>query len=89
MKKHQGEITISFEMAPKCKTCRLVTTTKVGDDMQITILHHEDGFVYFNLSDLGNQRKDIIAYITEIKPEIQSGVYCAGLIDMDKEEICC
>lgn len=76
-------------MAPKCKTCRLVTTAKVGGDMQLTILHHEVGFVYFNLSDLGNQRKDIKKYVTEIQSKIQSGAYCAELIDMEKEEICC
>lgn len=76
-------------MAPKSKTCRLVATTKVGDEIQLSVLHHEDGFIYFNLNDTNKQRKDVQEYITELQPKILDGVYSAELIDMEKEEICC
>ncbi|WP_112182449.1 MULTISPECIES: hypothetical protein [Paraliobacillus] len=76
-------------MAPKCETCRLVATTKVEDEILLTVLHSEDGFVYFNLTDIENQREDIQVYITELQPKILSGAYCAELIDMEKEEVCC
>ncbi|WP_407271367.1 hypothetical protein [Radiobacillus sp. PE A8.2] len=76
-------------MAPKGKNCRLVATTKIGEEINLSVLHSEDGFVYFKLSDTAKQRKDIQEYITDLQPKILSGVYNAELVDMKKEEICC
>ncbi|GGM27806.1 hypothetical protein GCM10011351_12120 [Paraliobacillus quinghaiensis] len=76
-------------MAPKSKTCRLVATTTVGGETQLSVLHHEDGFVYFNLKDTDKQREDIKEYINELQPKILEGVYSAELVDMEEEEICC
>lgn len=76
-------------MAPKGQNCRLVATAKDGMDFYLSVLHDEDGFVYFNLNDIDQQRKDIQEYITELQPKILSGVYNAELVDMSKEEICC
>ncbi|MBM7573363.1 hypothetical protein JOC48_003925 [Aquibacillus albus] len=86
---HQEEIKIAFKMPPKGKTCRLVATTKVGEETHISVLHNEEGFVYFNLSEKDKQRQDIQEYISELQPKIQSGIYQAELVDMKKEEICC
>ncbi|WP_186580653.1 hypothetical protein [Aquibacillus kalidii] len=76
-------------MAPKSKTCRLVATTKMGADVHLTVLHQEDGFVYFQLSETDKQRKDIQEYISNLQPKILSGVYNTELVDMSTEEICC
>lgn len=76
-------------MAPRCKTCRLVATTEAEGETLLTVLHSEDGFVYFNLTDIENQREDIQVYIKKLQPKILSGDYCAELIDMEKEEVCC
>ncbi|MCT2535221.1 hypothetical protein NC661_11940 [Aquibacillus koreensis] len=76
-------------MAPKCETCRLVATTKIEEDIHLTVLHNEEGFVYFKLSETDNQRNDIKAYIKDLQPKILSGVYQSELVDMTKEEICC
>ncbi|MBM7541618.1 hypothetical protein [Amphibacillus cookii] len=82
-------MTISFEMAPKGKTCRLVTTVQVGEDIQVTILHKDNGFIYFMLSEIKQQAHDIQIYINKLIPKIKSGKYQAELVEMEKEEICC
>ncbi|WP_171038094.1 hypothetical protein [Aquibacillus sediminis] len=76
-------------MAPKANNLRLVATTKQDQDIHVTILDQEVGFIYFYLSDIKLQRKDVQAYITDLHPKILSGVYDAQLVDMAKEEICC
>lgn len=87
--KNQEEITISLKMAPKSEMCRLVATAKDENDVQITVLHQEDGFVYFPLSELKEQRNDIVEYIASLHSEIVAGAYQTRLVDMEKEEICC
>ncbi len=76
-------------MAPKCETCRLVATTKVEEDIHLTVLHNKEGFVYFKLSETDKQRNDIKTYIMDLQPKILSGAYHSELVDMTKEEICC
>ncbi|MRH43193.1 hypothetical protein GH741_10925 [Aquibacillus halophilus] len=76
---------MSFEMPPKCETCRLVGTTKDEDQICVTVLHYEEGFVYFRLSETRDQRKDIEEYIIDLLPKILSGVYHVELIDMGEE----
>ena len=76
-------------MAPKSKTCRLVATTKVAEEIHLSVLHYEDGFIYFNLKDTDKQREDIQEYIIELQSKILEGVYSAELVDMENEEICC
>ncbi|MCZ0701660.1 hypothetical protein J2T56_000132 [Natronobacillus azotifigens] len=66
-----------------------MATTKDKKDIQLSILHYEDGFVYFSLADINKQREDIQAYITELQPKILSGEFNPKLIDMENEEICC
>ena len=85
---NQEEIKIAFEMPPKSKTCRLVATEKVDDEFHLTVLDYENGFIYFKLSDIDQQREDIQSYIEELLPKILSGVYNTELVDMEKEEIC-
>ncbi|WP_182200171.1 hypothetical protein [Paraliobacillus salinarum] len=86
---NQEEITISFEMAPKCDTCRLVATVKDDEDVQLTILHQEEGFIYFPLSMVDEQREDVRKYITSIQPKIESGAYQIELVKMTSDEACC
>ncbi|MDL4842318.1 hypothetical protein [Aquibacillus rhizosphaerae] len=76
-------------MAPKGKTCRLVATTKVEEDIHISVLHNEKGFVYFKLTETNEQLNDIQEYIKELQPKILSGAYHTQLVDMAKEEVCC
>lgn len=75
-------------MAPKGDTCRLVATTKVGEEIHLSVLHNEKGFVYFNLSETNSQPNDIKEYITDLQPKILSGAYHSELVDMTREEIC-
>ncbi len=76
-------------MPPKGETCRLVATTKVGADINLCVLCYQEGFVYFQLNDISEQREDIKKYITDLQPKILSGVYHTELVDMEKEEVCC
>lgn len=80
---------ISFEMAPKGKTCRLVSTKNNDEDVQLTILHKDQGFIYFNLSELNEQPTDVQVYIDSLLPKIKTGSYQPELVEMEKEEICC
>ncbi|MBM7541626.1 hypothetical protein [Amphibacillus cookii] len=82
-------MTISFEMAPKGKACRLVATSKTEETTQLTVLHREQGFIYFNLADLSEQTHDVQAYIEALIPNIEAGKYQMELVEMNQEEVCC
>ncbi|SEN71877.1 hypothetical protein SAMN04488134_101724 [Amphibacillus marinus] len=82
-------MTISFEMAPKGETCRLVATSKHAENVHLTILHREQGFLYFDLAELTDQSDDIQAYIHDIESNILAGRYQMELVEMNDEEICC
>ncbi|WP_374065667.1 hypothetical protein [Paraliobacillus sp. JSM ZJ581] len=76
-------------MAPKGDTCRLVATVKEKEDVQLTVLHQDKGFIYFPLSKKNEQPKDIEEYITSIQSEIESGAYQIKLVNMTAEEAYC
>ncbi|CQR45973.1 hypothetical protein BN1058_00216 [Paraliobacillus sp. PM-2] len=76
-------------MAPKGDTCRLVATVKEEEDIQLTVLHQDKGFLYFPLSKTNEQSKDIKEYISSIQSKIESGIYQIELVDMNKEATYC
>ncbi|WP_163538666.1 hypothetical protein [Gracilibacillus sp. YIM 98692] len=86
--KNRRSFTILKEMAPKCETCRLVATVNKEEEIHLTVLHKEDGFVYFKLKDIDKQREDIQVYIKELQPKIETGEFQVGLVDMEKELVC-
>lgn len=76
-------------MAPKGKTCRVVTTKKLEDDIAVACLDHDKGFIYFNLSEIDHQPENIKNYITPLMDQIKAGAFETPLIDMNDEEVCC
>ncbi|GEN56563.1 hypothetical protein GCM10012290_11750 [Halolactibacillus alkaliphilus] len=77
------------KLAPKGKSCRIVTTKKIEDDIAVACLDHKEGFIYFNLSDLSKQTEHIQAYVTPLIEQIKAGDYETPLVDMNDEEVCC
>lgn len=78
---------MAFQIPPKCEACRLVATSKVGSEVYLSVLHYEEGFIYFGLSELEEQRQDIRSYIMDLLPEILAGNYQVELVNMEEEEI--
>ncbi|WP_079710383.1 hypothetical protein [Paraliobacillus ryukyuensis] len=66
-----------------------MAANKDGEDIHVTVLHQDEGFVYFPLSEKNDQRQDIARYITALQAEIEAGVYQTKLVAMEDEEVCC
>ncbi|WP_226037899.1 hypothetical protein [Aquibacillus saliphilus] len=77
---------MALELLRKGSTCKLVGTYIENGEIMITVLHDQNGFVYFSLGDTDRQTKEIQEYISELIPEISAGVYQVEFFDI-KEEI--
>jgi hypothetical protein len=80
---------LGTDLAPKRKSCRIVTTKILEDDIAIACLDHDKGFIYFNLSEIDNQPENIKNYVTPLIDQIKAGDFETPLVDMNDEEVCC
>ncbi|PXW91523.1 hypothetical protein DES38_105144 [Streptohalobacillus salinus] len=69
--------------------CHIVTTKQKDDDIDIVILDHVEGFVYFPLSQLDKQSDKFQRFINQKKDEILAGQFETTLVDMNDEDPCC
>lgn len=77
------------ELAPKGKTCRLVSTVKRDHDVIITLLDRSDGFVTFLLSELASQKDAIQLYLEPLIDAIHAGQFQTKLLPVTYDDFCC
>lgn len=79
---------LKWEMAPhsKCGKYRLLVSYKRNDEIYLTVLQELKPAINLKISEIQNEKIELIKYIKDLYPKILSGVYEYDLLDEQVEQ---